>query len=216
MASFSRTTTRPRHSRIQFGVALLAGFACLTSPALADRSISPSKTAEALPQPHLTAFAEQQPAPTNTHWSLYSPHEEELRLKARQKDDDDDDAKSSKDEDKDDDKKSSKDDDAEDDETKAGDKTKTVTVDDKTTVTEEDSSPARTSTMELSVTVSEPTGSPSPLPAAFDGNIASEFKSTDEDDSCPNFIENLLGSSEFQRCYPFSMLVQVRRTRMSV
>jgi hypothetical protein len=68
--------------------------------------------------------------------------------------------------------------------------------------------------MELSVTVSEPTGSPSPLPAAFDGNIASEFKTVDEDDSCPNFIENLLGSDEFQRCYPFSMLMQVRNITM--
>ena len=97
------------------------------------------------------------------------------------------------------------------DELETEDETKTVSVGDKTTKKEEDSSPARTSTMKLSVTVSEPTGSPSPLPAAFDGNIASEFKSADEDDSCPNFIENLLGSSEFQRCYPFSMLVQVRQ-----
>lgn len=193
MASLACPATRPRQSRYHLGVALLAGFACLTSPALADHRDSSSEFANALPTQHLTVVAEQQPAPTNAIWSLVPPNEDELKLKARAKDDDDEDEESSTADNSD-----------------IEDKTKTVTVHDKTTATEEDSSPARTSTMELSVTVSEPTGSPSPLPAAFDGNVASEFKTADEDDSCPNFIENLLGSDEFQRCYPFSMLMQVR------
>jgi hypothetical protein len=188
MASSACPTTRPRQSRYHLGVALLAGFACLTSPALAEHRDSSSDIAHALPTQPLTAVAEEQPAPTDVLWNLLSPIEDELKIKARAKDDDEDEESSTTEE--------------------IEDKTKTVTVHDKATATEEDSSPARTSTMELSVTVSEPTGSPSPLPAAFDGNIASEFKTADEDDSCPNFIENLLGSDEFQRCYPFSMLMQ--------
>lgn len=127
-------------------------------------------------------------------------------------------SKSSKDEDEDGDasdkKGSSKDDegdtgdddgddDGEDDEPKG---TKTLDTDDK---------PAKTGTLTLSVTKSKATGedaepTESSLPVAFDGVIASEFKTEDEDDSCPNFIEGLLASKEFQRCYPLSMMMQVR------
>ncbi|KAH8176025.1 hypothetical protein LIA77_04443 [Sarocladium implicatum] len=161
---------------------------------LADYDSSPSQPHETLSLDHAAIIANHQPAPTAQSWSLYSPHAEgsagpALDLRRRAKDDDDEDE------------------DEDEDEGLETQEEKSTKSSKKTTVSEEDSSPARTTTMEISATVSEPTGSPSPLPAAFDGNVASEFKSPDEDDSCPNFITNLLASDEFHRCYPVSMLL---------
>lgn len=195
MASLARRAGRPRQSRVHLSIAVLASFACLTSTVLAGHDSSHSQPHETLSVDHATIIANHQPAPTNEPWSLYSPHADRSadvgpELRRRAKDDDEEE------------------DEDEDLETQEETRTKT-SKDKKTTVSEEDSSPARTTTMELSASVSEPTGSPSPLPAAFDGNVASEFKSPDEDDSCPNFITNLLASDDFQRCYPISMMLLV-------
>lgn len=50
----------------------------------------------------------------------------------------------------------------------------------------------------------------SPLPSPFDGTTQSEFKTSDGDDSCPDYIRRLLSSPTFNDCHPLSMLVTVR------
>ncbi|KAG9253281.1 uncharacterized protein F5Z01DRAFT_160907 [Emericellopsis atlantica] len=47
----------------------------------------------------------------------------------------------------------------------------------------------------------------SPLPTPFDGTAASEFRTADGDDSCPDYISRLLSSPTFNDCFPLSMLV---------
>ncbi|KAH8195012.1 hypothetical protein TruAng_010819 [Truncatella angustata] len=47
----------------------------------------------------------------------------------------------------------------------------------------------------------------SALPSPFDNSIASNFSG----DGCQSFVTDLLSNSTFKQCYPFSMLVQVRR-----
>jgi len=47
----------------------------------------------------------------------------------------------------------------------------------------------------------------SPLPTPFDGTLASEFRTDDGDNSCPDYISRLLSSPTFNDCFPLSMLV---------
>ena len=49
----------------------------------------------------------------------------------------------------------------------------------------------------------------SPLPTPFDGTLASEFRTDDGDNSCPDYISRLLSSPTFNDCFPLSMLVTV-------
>lgn len=55
----------------------------------------------------------------------------------------------------------------------------------------------------------ESTSTPSPLPSPFDGIPFSDFKTNGEDDSCPNFMRDLLSDPTFKKCYPVSMMLQV-------
>lgn len=67
-------------------------------------------------------------------------------------------------------------------------------------------------TTTLTISIEQPTSSSSsnssPLPQAFDGNLASEFSST-AGSKCPAFLNSLLASPSFETCYPLSMLIQV-------
>lgn len=51
------------------------------------------------------------------------------------------------------------------------------------------------------------TTSSSPLPSIFDSSLASNFSA---DSACPAFINSFLTNPTFKKCYPFSLLLQVR------
>ncbi|KAL2752826.1 hypothetical protein ACRALDRAFT_2111889 [Sodiomyces alcalophilus JCM 7366] len=72
--------------------------------------------------------------------------------------------------------------------------------------------PRAASTLVESITTPTPssTEEPSPLPSPFDTVMASTFISND-DTQCPAFLNALLADPEFKKCYPISMLLQVRR-----
>ncbi len=53
--------------------------------------------------------------------------------------------------------------------------------------------------------------SPSALPQVYDSNIGNNFTST----TCPTFFEKLDTNSEFQECYPLSLLLTVSRRRIN-
>lgn len=48
----------------------------------------------------------------------------------------------------------------------------------------------------------------SPLPQAFDGNLAAELITTSES-NCPSFLNGVLADPSFEACYPLSMMLQV-------
>lgn len=48
----------------------------------------------------------------------------------------------------------------------------------------------------------------SPLPQAFDGNLAAELTTT-SDSNCPSFLNGVLADPSFEACYPLSMMLQV-------
>jgi hypothetical protein len=50
--------------------------------------------------------------------------------------------------------------------------------------------------------------SPSPLPSPFDNNLDFNFTSNGGK-SCPAYLNGLLTSDTFERCYPLSMMLQV-------
>jgi len=69
--------------------------------------------------------------------------------------------------------------------------------------------PSVTTTFEITISPSATatsTTSASPLPSPFDGGITSNFTST----TCPTFFDNMLADPELQRCYPVSLMLQVR------
>lgn len=49
----------------------------------------------------------------------------------------------------------------------------------------------------------------STLPSPLDTALASSF--TDSQDACASFVTNMLADSDFKRCYPLSMLLQVNK-----
>jgi len=52
----------------------------------------------------------------------------------------------------------------------------------------------------------------SPLPQPFDTSLGNNFTNT----ACPNFFDSFLNDAAFQRCYPFSLLLQVHWTLLSL
>ncbi|OAA38043.1 hypothetical protein NOR_06788 [Metarhizium rileyi] len=50
--------------------------------------------------------------------------------------------------------------------------------------------------------------STSPLPSPFDNPLPNAFKVPSSDDSCPNFMNELLSDPAFQSCRPISMLIR--------
>ncbi|KAF5006056.1 hypothetical protein FDECE_7538 [Fusarium decemcellulare] len=50
----------------------------------------------------------------------------------------------------------------------------------------------------------------SPLPQAFDGNLAAELTTT-SDSNCPAFLNNVFSDPSFEACYPLSMMIQTSR-----
>ncbi|KAF4983115.1 hypothetical protein FZEAL_1409 [Fusarium zealandicum] len=50
----------------------------------------------------------------------------------------------------------------------------------------------------------------SPLPQAFDGNMAAEMGST-FDSNCPAFLDGILADPSYEACYPLSMMLQTSR-----
>lgn len=48
----------------------------------------------------------------------------------------------------------------------------------------------------------------SPLPEAFDGNLAAELSTTAES-NCPTFLNGILSDPSYETCYPLSMMLQV-------
>jgi hypothetical protein len=72
--------------------------------------------------------------------------------------------------------------------------------------------PIQASTMTLlstghptTIATALPSVSPTVLPQVFDSNIGNNFTST----SCPTFFEKLVTDSNFQECYPLSLLLTV-------
>jgi len=58
-----------------------------------------------------------------------------------------------------------------------------------------------------SSSVTDPdSSSNSPLPQPFDTSLGNNFTNT----ACPNFFDSFLSDANFQQCYPFSLLLQVR------
>lgn len=49
-----------------------------------------------------------------------------------------------------------------------------------------------------------------PLPEAFDGNLAAELQ-TSSDSNCPAFLKSVLSDPSYETCYPLSMMLQVSR-----
>ncbi|KAJ4140904.1 hypothetical protein NW768_000111 [Fusarium equiseti] len=49
-----------------------------------------------------------------------------------------------------------------------------------------------------------------PLPQAFDGNLAAEL-STSADSNCPAFLNGILRDPSYETCYPLSMMLQTSR-----
>ncbi|RGP77731.1 hypothetical protein FLONG3_4120 [Fusarium longipes] len=49
-----------------------------------------------------------------------------------------------------------------------------------------------------------------PLPEAFDGNLAAEL-STTSDSNCPAFLNGVLSDPSYETCYPLSMMIQTSR-----
>lgn len=217
MAPLYKTRTRPVEARlcrkrISFVLGLLAVTAGLASPVLAlDDQPYPAQITP--PPSHLdlptTLVVDEQVPPTNVaQWraSLYVNRNEELRLRAKRQDDEDEEESTTT--------------------TRSTDRT-TTTTDETETGTgdgdEEEDGPRSTQTISedldslTTFTVSlapSPTasGSPedSPLPIAFDDTPKSEFQGQGEDDSCPNFMQNLLNSQTYLDCYPLSTMVEVR------
>ena len=52
------------------------------------------------------------------------------------------------------------------------------------------------------------TSFPSGLPQPFDTSLGNNFTTP----GCPAFFKTFLGDKDFQTCYPFSLLLQVRPT----
>jgi len=60
------------------------------------------------------------------------------------------------------------------------------------------------------ITTAEPNASPTILPQVFDSNIGNNFTST----TCPTFFVKLIANSDFQECYPLSLLLTVRHCQI--
>jgi hypothetical protein len=58
------------------------------------------------------------------------------------------------------------------------------------------------------IATAQPNTSPLALPQVFDSNIGNNFTST----TCPTFFEKLITDSNFQECYPLSLLLTVSHT----
>lgn len=82
-----------------------------------------------------------------------------------------------------------------------------------------ESEPTRSRSPTSVVTISAPettptiSPTPSPLPQPFDDSIPSDFRLEGEDNSCPNFMTNLLADPTFQECYPLSMMLTVSQQK---
>ncbi|KAM0363481.1 hypothetical protein HYE67_007511 [Fusarium culmorum] len=50
-----------------------------------------------------------------------------------------------------------------------------------------------------------------PLPEAFDGNLAAELSVTSDDSNCPAFLNSVLSDPSYETCYPLSMMIQTSR-----
>jgi len=72
-------------------------------------------------------------------------------------------------------------------------------------------SSSRTLKLEPSTSATMPA---SPLPSPFDSSLASNFTGNDGNGACPAFINKFLTDPVFKQCYPFSMLLQVRFSRL--
>ncbi|TDZ29408.1 hypothetical protein C8035_v011310 [Colletotrichum spinosum] len=80
------------------------------------------------------------------------------------------------------------------------------------TATEKVKATGDPTTLTLSVTAPAATvEAPPPLPSPFDTSLAFNFTSNDGA-SCPRFINELLTSANFKKCYPLSMLLQGSRS----
>lgn len=230
------TNLRHHRPRAHLAVCALGLLAALGSPVCALEDPYPAQItppASMVVLPSTLVVDDSAPITAHADYIMKSHGNNELRLKhrhrhmhmhRRQKEDNDNDTKSD-----DDGKKGSKtataDEDDEDDEKTAteDEKKTTATGDEKKakTASDDDAAPTKTisedlddiSSFTLSVapttTSTESPASDSPLPEPFDGTVSSEFKNSDGDDSCPNFITALLNSPTFQDCYPLSMMMQV-------
>ncbi|KND94873.1 hypothetical protein TOPH_00537 [Tolypocladium ophioglossoides CBS 100239] len=68
-----------------------------------------------------------------------------------------------------------------------------------------------TLTISLGQSTSTAEATQSPLPSPFDDSLPSDFKGTNSDDRCPNFMTSLLANPTFKSCYPLSMMIQTSR-----
>lgn len=76
----------------------------------------------------------------------------------------------------------------------------------KTATTDKDDS---MTTFTVSIRTSTTAASNSPLPSAFDDSIPTDFKLSNEDNSCPTFMSDLLNHQTFKDCLPISMMMEV-------
>jgi hypothetical protein len=71
-------------------------------------------------------------------------------------------------------------------------------------LSERQAAPSTTSTIATDPESSFPSG----LPQPFDTSLGNNFTAP----GCPTFFKTFLGDKDFQTCYPFSLLLQVRST----
>ncbi|RSM10498.1 hypothetical protein CDV31_007176 [Fusarium ambrosium] len=69
---------------------------------------------------------------------------------------------------------------------------------------------ATASTVTIQRTAQTAASTNSPLPQAFDGNLAAELTTT-SDSNCPSFLNGILADPSFEACYPLSMMLQTSR-----
>lgn len=199
MASPSRSPSPlfPR-PRLQFLLLLLAAAACLFCPTA--RAATPTAAADYIPLETLLVD-NSVPLLINGKWEWVAEDSPLLRRR-EPADNRGDEEEEDDDDDKDDDFRSTatpsptrrKGDDEE--------ATSTVTV--KPKKTDEDGEEQLQSITSTTTTMTQ-----SPLPSAFDNNIDFNFTSNGGK-SCPRFLNNLLMSDTFKKCYPISMMLQVR------
>ncbi|PNY25534.1 Uncharacterized protein TCAP_04521 [Tolypocladium capitatum] len=70
-----------------------------------------------------------------------------------------------------------------------------------------------TSTAAAAQSTSTAAATQSPLPSPFDSSLPSDFKGTNSNDRCPNFMTSLLANPALKSCYPLSMMIQASLAR---
>jgi hypothetical protein len=196
------TMARPSLSRAHSAVFLLAVTACLApavsalpQEAMPPQVTPPSVLQDAAVQPEVDLAM---PISSYLGSTTFEPQQHDLFRRQSRDEDEEEDA------DEDEDTTSSR--------STSTRTSSTQNNEDSTTAAGESSGttqtqPSSTQTSTTSSASASPTAISPDLPQPFDSYRPSDFRSSGGDDSCPNFISNLLADSQFRACYPISMLL---------